>query len=126
MEPKHILIIDDEEAFSFFVKLNLESDSRFKVSIANCGENGIEIAREAKPDLILIDILMPGMLGPEVAGRLISDSRTKDIPIAFLTASVLQEEVEKNKGMIGGRAFIAKPITREDIISRVAAILNLQ
>ncbi|MFA5182081.1 MAG: response regulator [Syntrophales bacterium] len=125
-EPVQILMIDDEEPFSFFVKLNLETDPRFKVTTALRGDEGLKLAKAIKPDLILLDIMMPGMFGTEVAEKLLEDHRTKAIPIIFLTAALKKEEVDKTDGMVGGREFIAKPTTKEELISRIEATLELK
>ena len=124
----HILAIDDEESFTFFIKLNLQADIRydFKVTTANSGEEGLKLARTIRPDLILLDIMMPGMSGAEVAEKLLMDARTKNIPIIFLTAVVQKDELEEEAGLMGGREFIAKPVGKEELISRIEATLNLQ
>mgnify|MGYP000895418576 CR=1 FL=1 len=123
----NILVIDDEESFTFFIKLNLETETsrNFKVTTANSGKEGLKLARTIKPDLILLDIMMPEMSGQEVAEELLMDSRTKNIPIIFLTAVVQKEEVAREAGLIGGREFIAKPVGKEELIGRIAATLNL-
>jgi DNA-binding response OmpR family regulator len=126
IEPLQILMIDDEEPFSFFVKLNLETDARFKVTTALRGDEGLKLAKSMKPDLIMLDIMMPGMFGTEVAQRLLEDPRTKNIPIIFLTAALKKEEADKREGMIGGREFIAKPVSKEELISRIEATLKLK
>ncbi|PKN77087.1 MAG: two-component system response regulator [Deltaproteobacteria bacterium HGW-Deltaproteobacteria-10] len=123
-ETIRILIIDDEESFTFFVKLNLETDPRFKVTTANRGEEGLKIAKAEKPDLILLDMMMPGMFGTEVAQKLLEDSSTKDIPIIFLTAAIKKDKVEKEQTMIGGREMLAKPINKDELIGRIEATLK--
>ena len=125
-EPVQILMIDDEEPFSFFVKLNLETDPRFKVTTALRGDDGLKLAKSIKPDLILLDIMMPGMFGTEVAEKLLEDPRTKDIPIIFLTAALKKDEADEMDGRIGGREFIAKPITKEELVIRIEATLELK
>jgi len=124
----NVLIIDDEESFTFFVKLNLQTETRydFKVTTANNGKEGLNIARTIKPDLILLDIMMPDMDGTDVAEKLLLDPRTKNIPIIFLTAVARKDEVEENEGMIGGREFIAKPVDKEELINRIEKTLNLR
>jgi len=126
-KPVHILVIDDEESFTFFVKLNLQTNNRydFKVTTANSGEEGLKLAKTLRPDLILLDIIMPEMCGTEVAEKLLLDSRTKNIPIIFITAVVQKDEVAEEAGMMGGREFIAKPVSKEELICRIAATLNL-
>lgn len=126
-KPINILAVDDEESFTFFVKLNLQNDSRyeFNVTTANGGEAGLKLARKIKPDLILLDIMMPDMSGTEVAEKLLDDPRTKSIPIIFMTAVVQKDEVAEEGGIMGGREFIAKPVEKDELIDRIAATLNL-
>ncbi|OPY88721.1 MAG: putative transcriptional regulatory protein TcrX [Smithella sp. PtaU1.Bin162] len=126
-KPINILAVDDEESFTFFVKLNLQNDSRyeFNVTTANGGEAGLKLARKIKPDLILLDIMMPDMSGTEVAEKLLEDPRTKSIPIIFMTAVVQKDEVAEEGGIMGGREFIAKPVEKDELIDRIAATLNL-
>ena len=123
-EKKKILLIDDEEDFCFFVRQNLEQVGEFEVITANCGEEGINLARERQPDLILLDIVMPKMIGDDVAAALINDPKTKNIPLVFLTAQVTQDEigVESIKE-IGGHLFISKPVDTERLVSSIRAML---
>jgi len=125
IRKKKILLIDDEEDFCFMVRQNLEQAGEFEVIIANRGEEGINLAREQKPDLILLDIVMPKMMGDDVAAALISDPKTKNIPLVFLTAQVLEGEigVESIKE-IGGHLFIAKPVNTEKLISAIKTVLR--
>lgn len=116
MEKKKILIIDDEEDFTKIVKLNLEETGKYEVRTENRGSNGFPAAKEFKPDLILLDILMPDMGGGEVAYRLKEDKSVKNIPIVFLTAVVTKEETTSHGGIIGGHPFIAKPVNAEKLI----------
>jgi len=126
-KPIRILAIDDEESFTFFVKLNLQKEARydFKVTTANSGKEGLKLARIGRPDLILLDIMMPDMSGTEVAEALLADARTKNIPIIFVTAVVQKREVEEVAGVMGGREFIAKPVSIEELVNRIEATLNL-
>ena len=123
-EKAKILIIDDEEYICHLIKLILEKTNKFKVLISTTGQEGIELSKTNKPDLILLDILMPGMSGTAVAERLLEDTSTKDIPIVFLTGVVTKQDVEASKGMIGGRNFIAKPVTPEEVISAIRSVLQ--
>lgn len=122
MAKNKILIIDDEEDFSYFVKLNLEKTKEFEVLTASNAEEGIRIAKSARPELILLDIVMPKMGGDDVAYYLENDKTTKDIPILFLTALVKKNE-EEGGGEIGGRRYIAKPVTVSELISRIKMAL---
>ena len=125
IERKKILLIDDEEDFCFFIRQNLEQAGEFVVITANCGEEGINLAREKKPDLILLDIVMPKMMGEDVAAALINDPKTKNTPLVFLTAQVTKDEigVESIKE-IGGHLFIAKPLDTERLVSSIRTILG--
>ncbi len=119
-----ILVIDDEETIGKVVKLNLERTGRYEVFAATTGQEGIRVAKEEKPDLVLLDIYMPGMSGPEVAENLADNPSTKEIPIVFLTGVVTSQDVEANRGMIGGRKFIAKPITTKDLVAGIQSVIG--
>jgi two-component system sensor histidine kinase/response regulator len=84
---------------------------------------GIRIARTEPPDLILLDILMPKMEGSQVAEVLLTDPRTKQIPLLFLTAVVTEAEIGlKAIKKIGGQNFIAKPVDTKRLISCIKAV----
>jgi CheY-like chemotaxis protein len=119
-----ILLIDDEEDFCYFVRLNLEKTGRFDVYTALNGHDGIAAAKAGRPDVILLDILMPEMDGSEVAQRLQELWYTKTIPIVFLTALVRKEEVEESGGVVGGHPVIAKPVTPDELINAIELILE--
>ena len=119
-----ILIIDDEDDFCHFVKLNLERAGKFQVSVATGALAGINLAKSQQPDLILLDVLMPDMDGSQVAEDLLADETTKRIPIIFLTALAQRKEVESGNGIIGGRTFIAKPVTQDELIKRIEAAIG--
>ncbi len=124
MSKKKIMIIDDEEFFTKLVKLNLEKTGKYEVRAENKGSQGLAVAREFKPDLILLDILMEDMEGSEVAVQLKNDVNTRDIPVVFLTAVVKKEEVASGSGVIGGHPFIAKPISINELISCIEQNLS--
>ena len=117
MKKKKILLIDDQKSFTESIKAALEGTDNYEVRAQNDGPSGVAAAKEFKPDLILLDVTMPNMDGTQVAAKLESDQGTRDIPIVFLTAVVSKEEVEKQKGLIGGHKFIAKPVGIEDLIN---------
>ncbi|KPK98087.1 MAG: histidine kinase [Omnitrophica WOR_2 bacterium SM23_72] len=116
MDKKKILIIDDEVAFTRMIKLNLEATGRYEVSEENKGAQGVAAAKEARPDLILLDIIMPDLDGTTVATQLKEDPATKDIPVVFLTVVVQKKEIEDSGNIIGGYPFIAKPVNMEELI----------
>jgi CheY-like chemotaxis protein len=120
----NVLIIDDEERFGRIVKLNLEKTGRFTVQTATEGKTGIGLARRNRPDIILLDIMMPEMSGSEVAEALEDDPVTRSIPVIFLTALIKQEELEERGGYIKGHHFLAKPISSRDLIQSIESIVG--
>ena len=115
MGKKRILIIDDEKDLTKIMKFNLEKTDLYEVRTESDGAQGIAAAKEFKPDLILLDIMMPGLDGGAVAQRLSSDEDTKKIPTVFLTAMVGKNEVKAGGSVISKNVFIAKPVDMEEL-----------
>lgn len=122
MSKQTILVVDDEQDLLDLIEYNLRKEG-FKVLKAENGQDGIQIAKELKPNLVLLDIMMPQMDGIEVCDRMREDPELKQIPIIFLTArSDEKTEVEGlNKG---ADDFITKPISTTKLISRIKAVLR--
>ncbi len=122
-----ILAIDDIE--DNLITLNAiirDSFPDIRVLTARTGQKGIEIACEERPDVILLDIVMPGMDGFDVCSYLKSDSRTGDIPVVFLTAL---KETRQNRIKAlesGAEAFLSKPIDETELIAQVKAMLKIK
>ena len=107
------------------MKKNLEKTGEFQVLTATKGEEGINLARNKNPDLILLDIVMPQVSGPDVAEALLNNSETKQIPLIFLTAMVTEEEIgDESIKQIGGRPFIAKPVDAKKLASSINMVLG--
>ena len=104
MDKKKILVIDDEKDFTKLVKLNLEQTGDYEVMIENEGTSALNTIRQFKPDLILLDIVMPDANGGEIAQEIRLDEGLKSIPVVFLTAIVTKEEVASQGGKMGGRS----------------------
>jgi len=119
MAKKKILIIDDEEHYTRLIKLNLERTGKFEVETENRGLYGLATAGKFKPDLILLDIIMPDLDGGDVGSQLKNNAATRDIPIIFLTAIVSKEETTSQDGMIGSQPFIAKTVSVEELVKRI-------
>lgn len=120
MEKKRILIIDDEATFTRMVRLNLEKTGKYEVREENRGRRGAAAAREFKPHLIFLDVIMPDADGGEVAAHIQADTRLKNVPIVFLTATVSKREVGDTGGTRGGLYFLAKPVTLEQLEACIA------
>jgi DNA-binding response OmpR family regulator len=114
---RRILIVDDEPGFTRLLKLNLEDTGDYEVRVENQACSAFETAREFKPDLVFLDVMMPGMDGGDVSARLQASSATKSIPIVFLTAAVRKEEVGAHGGRIGGFPYIAKPADLPEVVA---------
>lgn len=124
MEKKKILLVDDEEGFTRIVKLNLEATAKYAVRIENKGSLALAAVKEFKPDLILLDVIMPDMAGSDVAAQIKEDDETKNIPIVFLTAAVTKKELDGSCSLIGGRPFIAKPVNLKELIYCIEKYIN--
>jgi two-component system, OmpR family, response regulator len=110
MVKKKILVVDDEASITRLLKLNLEKNGAFMVRTENEGTKAVAAAREFKPDLILLDVMMPDIDGGDVAAIIQADPLLRDVPVVFLTAAVKKEELDAKGGMIGGFPYIAKPL----------------
>jgi two-component system alkaline phosphatase synthesis response regulator PhoP len=119
---KTILVVDDEKDLLDLIEYNLKKEG-FKVLKAENGKEGIDVAKEHKPDLVLLDIMMPKMDGLEAVEIMRKDDDLKRIPIIFLTArSDENTEIEGlNKG---GDDFITKPISTTKLVSRIKAVMR--
>ena len=119
MAKKRILLVDDEKSFTNLLKLNLEETGNYEVRVENWAEDACAAAKEFKPDLVLLDIIMPRMPGGNVAAQLKEDPSLKDTPIVFLTAAVRKHQVEENQGIICDFPCLAKPATVDMVIEAI-------
>ncbi|MCP4103431.1 MAG: response regulator [Lentisphaerae bacterium] len=115
-----ILIVDDS-ATSLFVIGNYLKESGFRTVAANNGEKGVQQAKLIHPDIILLDVMMPGADGFETCRRLKSEKQTSDIPVIFMTA---QTEDKIKAFSAGGVDYIIKPAQKEEVLARVRTHLN--
>jgi PAS domain S-box-containing protein len=119
-----ILIIDDNIANIKSIE-NYLNHHHFETIIARNGKSGLERARFAQPDLILLDVLMPEMDGFEVCYQLKSDNKVKDIPVLFMT--ILNEMPDRLKGFQAGAVdYVSKPIQEEELLARITTHINLR
>lgn len=118
-----VLVVDDVMPNVLLLKVMLSND-KFNVITASNGEQAIELVRSEMPDLILLDVMMPGLTGYDVAQVLQKDPATAEIPIIFLTALNTSEDIVRGFRM-GGSDFISKPFNKEVLIVRVKYQLSL-
>lgn len=119
MTKKKILLVDDEKSFTNLLKLNLEDTGNYQVRVENWAEDAVTAAKEFKPDIILLDIIMPRMPGGNVAALIKEIPELRDTPIVFLTAAVRKHQVEENDGIICDFPCIAKPATVDMVIEAI-------
>jgi len=119
MAKKRILIVDDEQSLTTLLKLNLEEFGDYEVRVENWPEDALAAAREFKPDLILLDIIMPRLPGGNVAAQIDEDPVLKNTPIVFLTAAVRKHQVEENEGIICDHPCLAKPATIDEVVAMI-------
>jgi DNA-binding response OmpR family regulator len=116
------LVIDDEAPIRLLCRVNLEAEG-IEVVVAAEGETGLELAKKERPDAILLDVMMPGMDGWNVAERLLADEATRAIPIIFLTARAdLRDRV---RGLdVGGLDYVTKPFNPVDLATLVRDVVG--
>ena len=115
-EKKRILVVDDEPSITRLLKLNLEQTGDYEVATENVSKAALATAEEFRPDLILLDVMMPDMDGGDLAGDFQASPTTKGVPIVFLTATITREEVRARHGLVGGLPFLAKPVNLHDVL----------
>lgn len=119
MEKKKILIVDDEESITTVFKLLIEKTGKYEAWTESSGTRALSAAKRLRPDLVLLDIMMPDIDGGEVARRMKADTDTKDIPIVFVSAAVTKEEAKKQGTIRGGYPIIAKPVPEDELIDTI-------
>lgn len=117
-----ILVVDDEEDIIDLLQYNLEKEG-YRTLAASNGIEGIEIARHEKPDLIILDIMMPGMSGIEACKRLRQDAHLRHIPILMLTART-EEEIQVEGLDVGADIYFSKPVSIPILSSQIRALLR--
>lgn len=121
MNP-HVLVVEDEEALSQLLKYNLEKEG-YRVSVARDGEEALVVADEVKPDLVLLDWMLPKAPGIEVCRRLRARQETRNTPIVMLTAR--DEEGDRIRGLdTGADDYISKPFSMTELLARLRAVMR--
>lgn len=122
MEPANILVIEDDDIVARTIERSLRGDE-FRVTLAGSGVEGLKLARRRPPDLVVLDIIMPGMDGYTVCREIRADPILADTPILFLTAKIKDED--KIAGFnAGADDYLSKPFNIDELVLRVQAILR--
>ena len=122
-ELKKILYAEDEPDVQTIVELTIQTMSDYEIKICNNGKKLLECVEDYKPDLILLDVMMPEMDGPTTFKNLLDNENTKKIPVIFVTAKAQVHEVEKFKE-IGSLGVITKPFTLMNLCDEIQEIWN--
>ena len=124
-KPQDTLLIVDDTPENIGVLFECLADQNFKIFVAENGLDALEIAKEKHPDLILLDILMPGINGFETCRQLKNIPQTEDIPVIFMTA--LSETSDKVKGFqLGAVDYVTKPFQQEEVLARIKTHLSIR
>ena len=125
MEQKRsILIVDDDVDASQMVKMILEKTGLYAVSICNRGSEAFKSIQDTRPELVLLDIMMPDADGTDIADQIQKDKSLALTRIVFMTSLVSKKEVLK-KSVIGGHPFISKPVSGETLLQRVKGFFEI-
>ena len=122
MAKANILVVEDEEDILELVRYNLEKEG-YEVTCVTSGEDGLTVARSRLPDLVVLDLMLPGVDGLDVCKLLKTDPKTRHIPIVILTAR--SEEADIVTGLeLGAHDYVTKPFSPRVLIARVRAVLR--
>jgi CheY-like chemotaxis protein len=124
MPQKQILVIEDDPISQNMLRSTL-TGAGYSTIIASDGEEGLRKAKETPVDLVILDIMLPGMDGGEVAGRLRSDPQTAKTPIVFLS-SLISEDEEKTNTRKDLTSFLAKPYNLEKLLDEIGRYLRTE
>ncbi len=123
MTEKNILLIDDEETIQEVVQVGIAIEAGWQVAIASSGLEGINLAQDRQPDVILLDVMMPDMDGIDTLSQLKTNDKTSAIPVIFLTAKAQAEEKNQFQSL-GVVDVITKPFNSMTLASQIAKILG--
>ena len=118
-----VLVIDDDPRIPEIIRSLLEATSRFEVQTGSRPALALDAARSFRPDLIILDVNMPGKDGGEVAREIAGDRSLASTPILFLTSLISKSETGGRTTVRGGMPFLAKPVTRESLLAAVNSLI---
>jgi two-component system OmpR family response regulator len=118
MTGTRVLIIDDEKGFTDLLQMQVRRHANVHLRVVNQSDQALEVARQFKPDIILLDIVMPGIDGGELLHQFEGDANLKEIPI--IVVSALTTHAETSSGLsLSGHPLIAKPVKTEELVGRI-------
>jgi len=124
MRKRKILIVDDELDMLEILKLNLENSGHYEVMVGHKAAEGLKIANEFEPDLILLDFIMPGMNGNEFVDHIKSSDALKNTPIVFFTATADRQDPDI-RSLLDKYPFISKPASYQEVVDCIEKNLQI-
>jgi len=122
MAGEKILVAEDEQDIQKVIKITLKFKGGFNVSFANNGLEVLDLVKQDRPQLIILDVMMPRMDGYETCRRLKADPDTSSVPVVFLTAKAQEKEIEEGL-KLGAIDYIKKPFEPDEFVAKVKSIL---
>jgi two-component system, OmpR family, response regulator len=119
----NILVVDDDPDIRRIAALALERLGGFRVALAESGDQALAQVDTARPDVILLDVSMPGADGPEILAALRSNAATRNVPVIFFTATSSEEEAERLRGL-GAIGVVPKPFELGELSGKIRTILE--
>ena len=124
MARRRVLIVEDNQEFARLMRLNLEAGDAYEVR-CECESSRVPAAvQEFRPEVILMDVRLPGRSGLDLALDIHAQPATKAVPIIFLTGTISQEEVQAHHGIIDGYPCLAKPVTPDELCACIEQQFN--
>lgn len=125
MAKTRLMLVDDEEGFTNLLRMNLEKTGLFEVGVENEADSAVDAIRAFKPDVLLLDVVMPGVDGGDIVAQLRTDPELKNLPIIMLTALISREElspdaVAESENLI----MLSKPVNMEMLLKVIEASLG--
>ena len=114
---KKILVVDDEASLTHMLKKGLEATGKYVVEEVNAGTKAMDAARQFKPDLVFLDVMMPDVDGGSVAADFAAAEDLKDVPVVFLTAAISEKEAGPTGTFIGAHTYLSKPVNLKNLIT---------
>lgn len=125
MSQKKILVVDDEKDIQTTLKKTLTCQG-YSVIVADTGKKAVALAKSNRPDLVILDVALPDLLGGQVAEVIQGIPGMRDVPIIFLTALLAKNEERKYGRIVGGKTMFAKPYDAEELLTAISELLHGQ
>lgn len=113
---KRVLLVDDEVSFTRLLRMNLEQTGGYEVREENVGSRALAAAKEFRPDIILLDIIMPDVDGGSVVSQIRSSPDLKETKVVFLTAVLTKQEANQKSGQLHFVPCLAKPVNAQEVM----------